>query len=188
MKEALMPAEAGAPEMSMRIIASIVCMTMVLVVSGCKTATRYKVLSFFFDGVPSPREKPVAQQPGAAPARIPAPGISEHGPYASRMCDACHQRQTNDLVAPEDELCYRCHDLNLNKKYVHGPLASGGCLVCHDPHSSPNRFLLVSESTNFCLTCHDVTSVAANPAHVDTSLQCTDCHSAHMSDNPHLLK
>ena len=58
-------------------------------------------------------------------------------------------------------LCQRCHALDTTKAYIHGPLASGGCLVCHDPHRSPNRYLLVSASDGFCLHCHDRASLSS---------------------------
>ena len=58
------------------------------------------------------------------------------------------------------QLCGRCHELDLTRRYVHGPLASGGCTVCHDPHSSRYRYLLVSDSDGFCLSCHDARRVA----------------------------
>ena len=161
------------------------------VLSGCSSTTSYRVLRIFFDGVPNPEEKKAAAaQPGAVPGKAaPSAAFSEHGPYAARLCEACHQKQTNVLIVPKQDLCYRCHDLQLNKKYVHGPLASGGCVVCHDPHSSPYRHLLVAESSTFCLRCHDAGEVSQNPAHQQAGeAQCTDCHDAHMSDHPYLLK
>ena len=160
---------------------------------GCSAGTRHKVLSFFFDGVPPP--------PSAAPTEggqaTDAPslphsrraGHSEHGPYAARLCQACHdQGATNAPVAPGGRLCLNCHDLKLDRTYVHGPLASGGCLVCHDPHSSPNRHLLVSDSDTFCFYCHDPKDVVRSEIHQGVQGNCTDCHDAHMSDTRYLLK
>jgi predicted CXXCH cytochrome family protein len=94
----------------------------------------------------------------------------------------------NALVAPGDELCFRCHDLRLDKPYVHGPLASGGCLVCHDPHRSRYRALLVSASDGFCFHCHEASSLQPIRGHESGGERCTACHDAHMSDRPHLLK
>lgn len=170
-----------------RLCAVIACGCLAAWLPGCS----HRVLSIFFDGVPAPAaQKEVPQQPGSATGRaISAGTFSNHGPYAARLCEACHVKQTNALVAPVNELCYKCHELQLNKKYVHGPLASGGCVVCHDPHSSPYGHLLVSESSNFCVRCHDTTDLSQNPAHQEAGdRQCTDCHDAHMSDKPYLLK
>jgi predicted CXXCH cytochrome family protein len=160
---------------------------------GCGAATRHEVLTFLFDGVPplktaeGPETKPQETQAGAGRSR--SVGYGEHGPYAARLCGACHEAgATNALVAPKDALCVRCHAIKLDKKYVHGPLASGGCLACHDPHSSQYRYLLVSESDGFCLRCHDAEAMARIAAHEGVGESCTTCHDAHLSDTQYLLK
>ena len=160
---------------------------------GCDATARYKVLSFFFDGVPPP------EPPGAAEARraaaaaggVPAQPVHVwvHGPYGARLCNACHvPGEMNTLAAPGEQLCFQCHDIKMGKKYVHGPLASGGCTACHDPHSSRYRYLLVAESDTFCFYCHDRQAVAKVGAHAGVTEQCTTCHDAHMSDKKYLLK
>ena len=159
---------------------------------SCSATTRHRVLSTFFDGVP-PEKAPSAQgAPGASPAAATVTrrsGFGQHGPYAAGLCGACHESgATNALVVPKDELCLRCHQLRLDKKYVHGPIASGGCLVCHDPHSSRYRFLLLSDSDRFCFHCHDRESLTKIEGHGGTEEKCTECHDAHMSDQRYLLK
>lgn len=156
---------------------------------GCEvTPARYKVLSFFFDGVPNPEEVKVAEIREKENKEIARTTGAGHAPYAAKMCDACHVPFTNALVVPISELCYRCHEMKLNKKWVHGPIASGGCRVCHDPHSSRYKFLLVSESESFCFYCHDEKAIMKNEAHKGNVMKCTSCHDAHMSDNRYLLK
>jgi predicted CXXCH cytochrome family protein len=91
-------------------------------------------------------------------------------------------------VAPKEELCFRCHRLRVEKKYVHGPLASGGCLVCHDPHASRYPRLLVSDSDSFCFHCHEAERVARIEGHAGLQGGCTQCHDAHASDERFLLK
>ncbi len=160
--------------------------------AACSATARHRVLDFCFDGVPPVAPARPAGGPQAAAALRPqAVAVHEHGPYAARMCGACHvSGASNALVATGGELCVRCHELRWDRRYVHGPVASGGgCLVCHDPHSSPHEHLLVAESSAFCLRCHDGASVAAVGAHADASgRQCTACHDAHASDRPHLLR
>jgi predicted CXXCH cytochrome family protein len=170
----------------------VACACVAAVATACAATTRYKVLSFLFDGVPPPSQPAAAA--GLSGAAVPAvPGTrvspSNHGPYAARMCGSCHEAAaTNALVAPKDQLCFRCHDLPLDRAYVHGPIASGGCLVCHDPHASPYRSLLVSDSDSFCFHCHDRAAVAAIPGHDGVESGCTGCHDAHASDSKFLLK
>lgn len=172
-------------------VAACACLAAMLAV-GCDAASRYKVLSFFFDGVPPPKPpEPPPGAPAAASAVQPRRvGYREHGPYGARMCNACHTPGiSNALVAPPDQICFQCHDIKLNKKYIHGPLASGGCLACHDPHSSQYRYLLMSASDTFCLHCHDARDLARVPAHGGGyEEQCTTCHDPHMSDKKYLLR
>ena len=172
--------------------AGLLCLASAGLLAACDATTRHSVLTYFFDGVPPlPQEGAQGNAPPGAPAlagQRPA-SFQEHGPYAAKMCNACHNEARGyALVAPAGQLCSQCHDLKLDKRYVHGPLASGGCLVCHDPHSSMFRPLLVSDSDDFCFHCHDPESVAMNPAHAVRSEACTNCHDAHMSDRPFLLK
>jgi len=160
---------------------------------GCTAVTRHRVLSVLFDGVPplkgaEPSEVhgTSAVPDGGQPRQV---GYREHGPYAAKLCAACHNAAaTNALLAPGGQLCARCHELALDKKYVHGPLASGGCLACHDPHASQYRYLLVSKSDSFCLRCHDRQALSAVPGHGGTDDNCTRCHEAHMSDKRFLLR
>jgi predicted CXXCH cytochrome family protein len=159
--------------------------------AGCDATTRHKVLTYFFDGVPPLQEAGAPATAAGAPGlQAPVrPVLQAHGPYAAKLCEACHSESMgNTLVAPRDQLCQRCHELPMDKKYVHGPLASGDCLVCHDPHSSPYRPLLVSEAQDFCFSCHAREAVAAVPGHEGIEEGCTDCHDAHMSDTKNLLK
>ena len=178
----------------MKVWTIVACVSVVAVMSiGCNATSRYKVLSFFFDGVPPPEPvgaaegKAAAVAAGAVPARDVA--FRAHGPYAAKLCNACHEPGAmNTLVVPVEQLCFRCHEFKVNKKYVHGPLASGGCTACHDPHSSRYRYLLVSESDDFCFYCHSREAVAKNAAHRDVTEQCTVCHDPHMSDKKYLLR
>ena len=164
-----------------------------LISLSCSALSRHKALTVFFDGVPPPNELGTGQSQRAqgtgSTATAPLLEGSSHGPYAARLCDACHERgATNALVAPPDELCSRCHTIPLDKTYMHGPLTSGGCLVCHEPHDSRYPSLLVSDSGTFCLKCHDPDTVAKIEGHADLNENCTTCHDAHGSDNQFLLK
>src|SRR5574337_1680249 len=157
----------------------LACAAMLALSVGCNARSRYEILSMFFDGVPPPKAADVESAAGGAtaPAEIAQAKPRDHGPYAARLCTACHESAaTNALVAPREQLCFRCHEIKLDKKYVHGPLASGGRLACHDPHGSRYRYMLIAESGTFCLHCHDRETVARNPAHAGVAGQCTNCH------------
>lgn len=162
--------------------------TAAMLAMGCNPTSRYKVLSFVFDGVPDP-EAPGAQ-PAVADAGPPGPArVYVHGPYGARLCNACHDPAAmNVLVTTGEPLCFRCHDIKMDKKYIHGPLASGGCTACHDPHSSKYRYLLVAEPERVCFYCHIPADVAKVGAHQGVDGQCTTCHDAHMSNQKYLLR
>lgn len=170
----------------------IACCLTAAFTSACNTTKTHKILSFFFDGVPEPgkTEEPALRdrRKGSVAAAETRFRYREHGPYAARQCQACHAKATNRLLLPVEELCFQCHALDVRKKYIHGPLASGGCKVCHDPHGSNHPFLLVSEPKEFCLHCHERDAIAQRDVHKGMEEQCTECHDAHSSDKEYLLK
>ena len=155
----------------------------------------YKVLSFFFDGVPLPVDEAGpskdfnAKTAGGGTVKKGKP--SSHGPYAAKLCNACHNVRGGaaggSLVLPVQELCFKCHVFNTGL-YVHGPIAAGGCLICHDPHGSANKFLLTSASESFCFHCHAQKDIELNKAHEKNQMDCTSCHAPHVSDRRYLLR
>ncbi len=165
--------------------------------TGCEVKSRYRVLCLLFDGVPPPpgmvpcdsdgRPLGSATASAASGDKETAHEYSQHGPYAARLCEGCHQRQSNKLLMAKEELCFNCHDLSIKKRIVHGPVASGSCVVCHDPHGSGNKYLLVAKSRDFCLHCHNKEDIQKTDAHQNMETGCTTCHNAHASDNDFLL-
>lgn len=161
-----------------------------LAVAACSPETRYRTLSFFFDGVPDPARQSAEDKKRSAESAVAAASqVRNHGPYAARMCDACHRADGVGLIMPVEDLCMNCHVLSIRKKHVHGPVASGGCRACHNPHGSGKPYLLASDPTTFCFTCHDRKEIEAREVHqAAAGTQCTDCHDPHGSDNEYLLK
>jgi predicted CXXCH cytochrome family protein len=162
----------------------------VLMFSGCESRSSYKTLSFFFDGVPDP-DKVANKGLGAGKEGLSAGWKgSIHGPFASKNCEACHNRtEGNALVLPIDKLCYKCHVLNFeNMKWVHGPLVAGGCRVCHSPHKSGYPFLLDAPVEKLCYKCHERKAVLKNKAHEDLTVGCIECHNPHASQQQFMLR
>jgi predicted CXXCH cytochrome family protein len=155
---------------------------------GCGEKARYPVLSFFFDGVPVPGKAKEEVKVEKKEEIYKAKTAVEHGPYAGKQCSGCHVSGSNMLVVPKDELCLYCHVLDMKKKNIHGPLASGGCGVCHQPHLSRYSYMLVSEPKEFCMYCHKAEDVFRSEVHKTAEGQCTGCHDAHGSDKAYLLK
>jgi predicted CXXCH cytochrome family protein len=169
---------------------------------GCTALDSYKVASFFFDGVPDPRATKPAAAPGEGPAtsagagqgtgqkpaapKDPEPVIHLHKPYETGMCSSCHDpRSSNGLVREGNALCLLCHGKILKGKANQHVVAVEDCLICHNPHKSPNERILVDKVPDLCLGCHDRAAVEEQHGSVD---DCRNCHNPHASDEPKLLE
>ena len=186
----------------MKTLLIIVSVGFLSIPSGCDEETTYKVLSFFFDGVPKPgAENPVdelvqtlvdtlsdstEQNIAAANQRPPEQELFIHKPYRERRCDDCHQSGFGQklVAARVDLLCQTCHeDFAVKKKYTHGPVAVGQCLTCHNPHLSKNKYLLLRVGEKTCTYCHEEIDMVSVAEHQEPKpLDCVSCHSPHFSD------
>lgn len=165
---------------------------------ACAPAPRYRVLSFFFDGVPDPdapttstqvthRRRPYAlpHRP-ARPITVPAalPYVSQHKPYAERQCDGCHDLTSgNESMTAGMGLCDRCHEeQRVRERWSHGPINLGMCTPCHKAHESPYPHLLEEPLPALCQRCHEDSMDRIPKYHEVPELgQCTRCHDPHTS-------
>jgi predicted CXXCH cytochrome family protein len=180
----------------------IICALSLL--NGCDPLTVHKVTSTIFDGVPSmpPAEqycqdyherKLVEDMEAAKKKQTAAKSAagSSHPPYDEKRCSDCHD-QTKDLglIKPKDELCFVCHPDIINKYFVHGPAAVGGCLECHEPHSTAFPALLKVDKKEVCALCHKEQRLARG-MHDKVAAQgllCTDCHDPHAGAAKYFLR
>jgi predicted CXXCH cytochrome family protein len=111
-------------------------------------------------------------------------------------CTACHTEPhdkkakfAKGLLASPTEVCYACHDrTNFTGTIVHGPIKSGMCTGCHDPHSSDTVNLLKQAQPEFCFDCHNRKIVSGTLIHAPVAAgQCNSCHVAHASEHKALL-
>lgn len=178
---------------------------------GCDRMTRYKVLTFFFEGVPSPDGK----YPGAEPnivtvrnvdrinaknANAMATNADQWGQRLSsrhdfvKECDKCHlgdlRSGRQELKKPVPNLCYSCHtDLHQAGDYLHGPLNVGECVFCHDPHQSTYIHLQKAPQPDLCYRCHQRQDIEVVPGHQELLEKvCTDCHDPHGGPTLQFLK
>jgi len=123
----------------------------------------------------------------AAPPVFDKPGVTYHPDV--KKCADCHPGAPRDfhVARPVDALCYRCHDRMDTKKLVHGPLGSGDCTTCHDPHGSPYRALTVASPDVLCNRCHDQAS-SAKHMRESKAKGCVTCHEPHSSSKAFLRK
>ncbi len=161
--------------------------------TACSPKSRVEVLSFFFDGVPreaSGTAESAADSTAGTPA-LPdsllslapaAPPYYYHKPYLEKRCTSCHDSTSvGDLLRPEPDLCYTCHeDFRPKFKALHGPVDAGYCIVCHQPHMSKNPGLLSAGKNEHCFPCHITYEVRQPEDHVEIGDKlCVKCHDPH---------
>lgn len=115
---------------------------------------------------------------------------SGHLTETREQCGGCHKKsgEATAAVAQAPGLCFGCHERNDSKRYVHGPLAVGACLTCHDPHSGYGSAHLRKEQRLLCGDCHTAREATAAVSCRKTGGMCVDCHDPHQSDMKYLLK
>ncbi len=187
---------------------AIIILLFLLLFSACTPEKKYRILSFFFDGVPNPsatkatsaateKEKQAITEAERSAEKIKnilkrteaKRTVSSHPPYVKRQCNRCHdQTSRNMLVTGKQALCFQCHDKKkFTGPYVHGPVAVGACLMCHLPHQSKYPSLLTRKTPGLCLQCHNKQDVFANENHEGVS-DCLECHRPHTGEDPMFLQ
>lgn len=169
-------------------------------VLSCDEIERQQMLTFFFDGVPPLGSRNFEEELVNSNSQESEPGGQEPVWYVHeprKDCANCHQKQRTGrfsgqtrLIAPVPKLCHNCHpDYTASALFVHGPVAVGQCLFCHNPHKSKIKHLLNGPEPKLCYFCHDVSMVELIPAHLTQQTSaCTDCHNPHAASTKALLK
>ena len=112
-----------------------------------------------------------------------------HPPAKEKQCDVCHQVPEQggkaSLTDAPENLCYLCHDkAKLTAGNVHGPVAVGACVACHDPHGGDETPFLIAPGATLCFSCHTDTEArfkASKFRHKPLETGCTGCHTPHSS-------
>ncbi len=178
----------------------ILLLAFTFAVNTCAPNIRYKVLSLVFDGVPAPKNGSALTTDSLQNGNTKSNSLTRrvisakpknfyHPPYQERSCNNCHSKSGSSLLKPQPQLCYECHD-DFNDEYsvLHGPVASGNCTSCHNPHMSKNENLLRVKKEQLCFYCHESALVFQNENHEDVEPgDCMDCHNVHGSDEKFML-
>jgi predicted CXXCH cytochrome family protein len=168
--------------------------------TGCDKYTRYKVLNFFFDGVPHPDGEPKKGEPVAVSAKAEKPTRAEqpqqavlhkHPPAEGKDdCSFCHG-PVNRMVLPSKDICLKCHEHVKDKRpFIHGP-AAVDCVVCHNVHESQVKTLLKKVGNMACFECHDKEGIQKTEPHKEMKedeLVCLSCHDPHGGKDKFFLK
>jgi len=136
-----------------------------------------------------------------------------HGPKASGECYHCHEasgrkRKKVGIGAPPSlqatmpgklteslkKLCIKCHAsksaeaAQIKNLWLHRSTTEGNCTLCHNPHESPFRYMLITEkSTDLCTQCHLKEYLQRIEEHTENRV-CISCHNPHIGKNRFLLK
>ena len=143
--------------------------------------------------------------------------VFSHGPFAAEQCYYCHATSESagfkknnkegkkggmaslgevggKLAISLNELCRECHastksNIQAYKEglWVHGPVGTGSCTMCHSPHSSPNRYMLLEKAEKICTLCHSEGYIMNKEIHKG-SQDCLLCHNPHVGKNKLMLK
>jgi predicted CXXCH cytochrome family protein len=90
--------------------------------------------------------------------------LPQHHPVLEgRMnCVQCHDPHGEDIFKPSsglamaqrNENCAQCHREQTQPFIFEHEALREGCTICHSPHGSINRKMLVDSDPNLCLRCH----------------------------------
>jgi DmsE family decaheme c-type cytochrome len=77
-------------------------------------------------------------------------------------CVQCHDPHGTDIFRPSsglamarlNENCAQCHREQTQPFVFEHEAMREGCTVCHNPHGSINRKMLIDSDPNLCLRCH----------------------------------
>ncbi len=186
--------------------------------AGCEKHTRYRVLTFFFTGVPpidgTAADDSAAKVVAKAKRKRPVPQIFLHGPKAAGECFQCHDTASTQsfrnvrkggmpkfsdikpgrLIMPIKELCVNCHtsksaDLRyFENLWVHGPIAEGYCTSCHDYHQTKYRYMLLKENSRDLCTQCHAEGFILQTEEHKSDEECISCHNPHLGANRLLLR
>lgn len=184
---------------------AIACAAALSLLSGCTTTeTGYKVLTFFFTGVPPMGQKEAPEDAvkvvvaRAAPSRVQVVKSTRfgHGPYVANLCFECHEVSASGGFRGFGA-----------QKEAAGSIAAAGavsgklvapmgelCSSCHES-KSPTRAQQAGlsvhgpVSTGYCILCH--APHAGQEGYLlalKTNALCSDCHTVETIATPSVHK
>jgi predicted CXXCH cytochrome family protein len=176
-----------------------------ILAASCDPVKKHKILTFFFDGVPPLGGEKIKAGDSNEPGRTneaqngSQPAIIWYTHEPMKDCGNCHEdiQKKGSFILPEritkqpvPELCFKCHpDDKESYASVHGPVAVGQCLICHEKHKSTIKHLLKMPEPGLCYKCHNESEIISVNGHEKADLSaCTTCHDAHKSCDKKLLK
>src|SRR6185369_5606733 len=90
---------------------------------------------------------------------------------------------------PTKESCITtdCHERIRTEKYVHGPIASGDCVICHKQRRK-HSFEKIENPGKLCAECHERLDTRKYVHAPVKEGKCSACHDPHQSPNKYQLR
>lgn len=125
-----------------------------------------------------------------APADFAMYYLHSKGDLAA-TCESCHVpggAYLEQIVSCQTD---ECHPRFGKARFVHGPVAGGFCIGCHNPHGSPHAYFHTNTQFTVCYSCHEMAGEYINQKYQHFPVQngeCTSCHDPHESNLEFHLK
>jgi len=185
--------------------------------SGCSRQTKYKILTFFFTGVPplGEEKKPVKKidTSEVKKKKVEKVVLYSHTPWASGKCDQCHKNAVSfrmpgqkkaptvfhkgggmpgKLIWPKKELCTQCHDdKSKSKAYAKGlylhPTSAEGDCYACHDPHQSKNPHMLLEKPKNICVSCHLDEEVLDPADVCKPDDCLSCHNPHMGKDRLLL-
>lgn len=176
---------------------------LLIMAAACSREATHRVLTFLYDGVPpldaglplpevemSEASAEATEDEQAGRGKSKRQAFYSHPAYRNNLCGGCHDVDRGRLLKTAREgLCQTCHpDKPPKRKFVHGPVATNGCLACHLYHKSRYPKVLITDAQSLCFRCHVNEELTTDKHHATIKEErCVDCHDAHGGDDRFFL-
>ncbi len=111
-------------------------------------------------------------------------------------CETCHNLRGDPpsyrkMIPSATCTTAQCHAKMGKGKFVHGPVGSGTCIACHNPHGTPFKYIVTRPGGEGCYICHDTKREEFKGKVIHSPVAeggCIGCHDPHQSSLKFQLK
>lgn len=112
------------------------------------------------------------------------------------QCQDCHNLKGepfsyNKMIPSATCASAQCHSQMGKGNFVHGPVGSGTCIACHNPHGTSFKSMITRPGAKGCYICHEAEAEEFKGKVIHAPVSeggCIDCHDPHQSSLKFQLK